>query len=489
MNMQALDKLRLRFGGALIAFLWLNCLVLMGMPLLFKTGAGLVVPLVAALTVCGLTTFLWRQDQTGPLTRMVSSLSLAVMVSLMVYVFDGHKYQIDMHMYFFAALALIAGWCDWRALLGYSGLVAVHHLSLNYLLPAAVFPESEPDLVRVILHAVILVLQTVLLVWLVHTLEHSFSEAGKALESANAAEAQARELAQRESESKAQELAQARLRDQLSGQLIERVQNLTKGFNQTSAEIAQAARSLTSAMTETSQTAQTVTDSAGEASESVQTAASGTDELARSIHEINAQVSHSARIAISAAEEAEATSRNIAVLTESAARIGDVIELIRAVAAQTNLLALNATIEAARAGEAGKGFAVVATEVKSLAQQTAKATDEISAKIGEIQSATDVTVQSIGRIVSTIEMIRSSTTSIAGAVEQQGAATQDIATNTARAASGTADVSQRMNTVSAAAQETGAAAEQLRGLSDALAERAHSLEAEIENFVVQLKSA
>lgn len=225
------------------------------------------------------------------------------------------------------------------------------------------------------------------------------------------------------------------------------------------------------------------------ASESVQTVAAGAEELAASIRQINDQVGYSAHVAQNAAEDALATNDSIVALSDSAQKIGDVIVLIRDIAAQTNLLALNATIEAARAGEAGRGFAVVASEVKTLAQQTARATDEIAEKVSEIQSATRVTVESISRIVTTINTIREATGSIASAIYEQGASTEAIAENTQRAALGTAEVTGNIATVSTAARETGQASSHLLELSRELSEKAALLETEVADFITQLKTA
>ncbi|HYH40128.1 MAG TPA: HAMP domain-containing methyl-accepting chemotaxis protein [Azospirillum sp.] len=254
-------------------------------------------------------------------------------------------------------------------------------------------------------------------------------------------------------------------------------------------ELERTATSMTDIAHRTNDRATAAATAAEEASTNVQTVASATEELTASISEISAQVARSTSIANQAVGEADQTNARVQGLVEQAQRIGEIVQLINNIASQTNLLALNATIEAARAGEMGKGFAVVASEVKSLATQTAKATEDISQQIAAMQGATNGAAQAIGGIGRTIATISEVATSIASAIEEQGAATSEISRNVQEAAGGTRAVSTNVADVSQAATHTGVAASQVLGASGELARQADHLKGEIERFLSGIRAA
>ena len=237
---------------------------------------------------------------------------------------------------------------------------------------------------------------------------------------------------------------------------------------------------------QTSKSAESAVTASNEACTNVETAAIAADELTGSIGEIGRQLALTTDIVRAAVGEAKGTNEQIGALAQAAQKIGDVIKLIRTIAGQTNLLALNATIEAARAGEAGKGFAVVAAEVKSLAVQTAKATEDISHLISSVQSATSGAVAAIGRIASRMQEIDSCATAVSSAVEEQNAATAEISQNVTGAADGAKLVVSVLNDVAGAATDTRESAENVLSASQAVEAAAGELRREVEGFLASV---
>ncbi|MGF1629254.1 MAG: methyl-accepting chemotaxis protein [Kiloniellaceae bacterium] len=267
------------------------------------------------------------------------------------------------------------------------------------------------------------------------------------------------------------------------------VKGIVDTVSAASTELQATARTMSGTAEETSQRSTAAAAASEQASASVHTVASAAEQLASSIEEISRRVTESSGIAGKASENARTTNGQVEGLAASAEKIGDVVKLIQDIAEQTNLLALNATIEAARAGDAGKGFAVVASEVKSLAMQTAKATEEISQQIADIQSATGDAVGAIQGIAGIIGDIHEIATTIASSVEEQEAATREISRNAQEAATGTQEVSSNVSGVQSAAGETGAAASQVLASSEELSRQSTALHSEIERFLATVRAA
>ncbi|RVU15806.1 methyl-accepting chemotaxis protein [Methylobacterium oryzihabitans] len=254
-------------------------------------------------------------------------------------------------------------------------------------------------------------------------------------------------------------------------------------------ELQATSETMTATATEAASQSTTVSAAADQAASNVGTVAAAAEQLGTSVQEIGRQVDGSAGLAKAAVGEAAQTAALVQHLSTAAGRIGDVVGMINTLASQTNLLALNATIEAARAGEAGRGFAVVAAEVKELATQTAKATDEIGSQIGQIQGATHEAVKAISGITGRINEISEVSASIAAAVEQQGAATREIVRNVAQAATGANEVTSNIAGVARASEETGAAASQVLSSASELSRQSERLSAEVTRFLTTVRAA
>ena len=277
--------------------------------------------------------------------------------------------------------------------------------------------------------------------------------------------------------------------DRITGSLDKRVGALVRELAEASTTLEGTARSLSANSGTTSDQVAAVSTAADSVSSGVHSVAAASEQLSASISEIGRQVAESTRITSQAVSDVQRTDGIVRTLAEGADRIGQVVGLIANIAGQTNLLALNATIEAARAGDAGKGFAVVASEVKSLATQTAKATEDIGKQIGQIQAATNEVVTAIRDITTTIEKVSEIATAIAGAVQELGATTQEISRNVAHAAMATQDVTSHIGGVSKSGIETDSAAANVLAAAIGLSKSSGALKDEMYSFLTEVRSA
>lgn len=484
---------------------WAHVPILLLLGLLIGADSILLVTVLSAV-VAGTGWFASKDGTGSEQGRYLLAAGYIIQAALLVFLFRGHAFQIDLHMYFFAALAMIAAMIDWRAILLAAGLTAVHHLLLNFILPEWVFPGGA-SFVRVILHAVIVVIETGVLVYLSASMGKGFDAAEAASEETAVAAQQAQEAAatakaaQQEAEQALEDLKIAQTQaSQLETDKASEKANLQAVeaekkklmASEFESEVMSIIGELADITTSLSSSGGTLQDFNGNAArqleetrrttqsidENVAAVAASAEEMTGSVGEISRQVDNSKTIAEEGLSKVGHSTEIIKTLAERAEGITSVIDMINDIAEQTNLLALNATIEAARAGDAGRGFAVVASEVKSLASQSAKATDEIAEQLSAMQAISKDATETVGEISKIINEITSNAVGISSAVEEQHAATQEIARaaqlasgETGAASSAVTDMQSGLDGVSQASSGIQAQVDALRAKTDSLRSR------------------
>ena len=444
-------------------------------------------PLIASAVFAAVAFVVYRLAGTqAQVTRFVVASAMILQVGVLVYAFRGHHWQIDVHMYFFAALAVLGALVCWKTIVVVTGGIALHHLILNFAVPYWVFPEGG-QFWRVVLHAVVVIVEAGVLIWscksLYTTLANAETARNEAVKAATAAEDL---LAQNEQLRKQRQVEREQFKRELADQISAMIGKSAGAVDDESVQLQKRAQHMNDRARVAKEASKGAVHASEETSQNVESAASAVDEINASAEEIARQIGRAREITDNAVERSKTASDRIEWLSNAAEKIGEVVNLITDIASQTNLLALNATIEAARAGEAGKGFAVVANEVKNLANQTARATDEIAQQISEIQAATGDSVSAVNGVSETIGDMVEVAATISATMEQQQSATREIAHSLGSTVEATRDLSDLIHQLSQISAETGEMATELLGSADHLGSEATDLNRNVEAVLERL---
>jgi methyl-accepting chemotaxis protein len=454
----------------------------------FTAPGKLVAGTVFLAVVAGACAAAWRAAPRAASTRIAIAAGLIGFPAALTWMAAGTPFQLDMHMVFFAVLAVATLLCDWRAVAAAAAVTAFHHLALNFALPLAVFPDGA-NFGRVLLHAVVVIGETGALVWLCQHITSALDNADMAISEAEAANLQARQLADADRERSINIEAGREAVNGLANGFEQTVGGVLTELREVSRQMDALAGELRNDAGSTRQGARDAADKSAETSAHFEAVAAAAQELAASISEVSRIMENADAVSARATGETQKAGESMRELDKAGREVEAIAGLVADIAEQTNLLALNATIEAARAGEAGKGFAVVASEVKALAEQTAKATSDIRARIEAIGSASQGAGEALSRITEIIEEVRASSASARGAFGEQSGATNEIAQLAERAAQSTGGIRERIGEVNTAAERTREAADRFAGSSQALGHAAGRLDDELARFRDALRNA
>ncbi len=514
-----LSALRRRALNFVLALLWLQTALIAFA--CWAVDSPWLIPVGAAVALAALAQTIARFDRRGDQSRLVSGVGLMASISILVGVMSDQKMQVDMHMYYFAALAILVACCDWRVIVAGAAAVAVHHLALNFALPSLVYPGGA-DFFRLLLHAVVLIVEAAALAWVAFTIERMFDavsqESAHAEQSRLMAEQSSAQALSAASEAAAahsrneqdrarvaqedavivqslalslKRLAEGDLTSTMAADLPEKAEALRADLNTTVEGLRSVMQSVVKAVTNVKARSDEISTAAVYLSGRTEQQAASLEETATALHEITATVRRTAEGATHAREVVDAAKTDaehsgavvrqaveaMGSIEKSSGQIGQIIGVIDEIAFQTNLLALNAGVEAARAGDAGRGFAVVASEVRALAQRSTEAAKEIKALISASAGHVGQGVKFVAQTGAVLERI-------VGQVSEINRTVADMAASAGEQAKGLDQVNSAINEMDQATQQNAAMVEESTAATQALAREAEELSRVVERFKV-----
>jgi methyl-accepting chemotaxis protein len=479
-----LQTIRRRANYGLQSLLWCQvplCVTVALVRGIDPFSAGLSTAGMAAAASLG-----WAAFGAGLATRLTVAVALMGSIGVLMAEAGGQPWQIDIHMYFFAGLALLTAYCDWRVIGLACVTVALHHLALNEFVSAMVYPGG-PNMFRVLLHAVILILEAGALMWATHTVVQLLESRTRLSEQVHLSEQRAASAAL-EAERQAM-LARQDVATTLASRFQDTVSNVVGEMLAATVEMQTSASDLSGIASDASEQTAAIAAASHQTAISVISVAEAAGRLTDSVSGLSAEMTSAATAARATSVAAEQTRTTVADLADAASKIGEVVSMIHGIAGKTNLLALNASIEAACAGDAGLGFAVVAGEVKALAAQTARATIDVQGLVAIIQARTRPAVDAIGAIARSLADFSSVTDHVAASIQEQGHATRGIAAGVEQAARSCDAVASNLEQLAHSTSQTDQAASSAQDAVARLSDQSDRLNEVVNRFVATAKAA